>query len=535
MEAVADTSERYQGSIVNKLKAAIGAENVKTSKGERLLYSHDMAPLPKEAQLAFKNIPDVVVRPRSTEDVSKIVKICLEEGTPITPRGASTWGLAGSMPAYGGVLIDMMGGMGKVLKIDEENMTITCQAGCSWKQAYDAAWEKGFLLGSYPSSFPSATLAGWISTAGVGVGNYKYGSAGDNIRNMKVVIPDGTIVDTGFETLADNMSGYNLNRLFVGAEGTLGVICEVTLKLSPRPELLRPIAYEFESLDLLQGPIHDITRSRVMPLHIAWSDNNHFAYLKKMGQDPPTEGSILLVVLEGDKAMVELEEKAIDDIVAKRGGKKLSYEVGQHEWDERCYEFRCRKIGVGSVPMEVLVPTSSYAAMTKDLYELMKSMKMEGAIIGIMTDRNTAMFMPYYIYDAESFTKGVTSLSFNFKCGDLAIKNGGRMLGGFGLFFGPLLQKVRGEGYAIQTAIKKAIDPNDIMNPGKLLGMKTRFGLPVGPGMLSFGLDSMAVVKKILPADKNVDAKVHEMKMEELDKDRFKQHEVDPLKQKKKK
>lgn len=533
MEAVEDTSEKYQGSTVKKLEAAIGAENVKTSKGERLLYSHDMAPLPKEAQIAFKNIPDIVVRPRSTEDVSKIVKIAAKDGVPITPRGASTWGLAGSTPAYGGILIDMIGGMSKVLAIDEANQTITCQAGCSWKQVYDAAWEKGFLLGSYPSSFPSASVAGWISTAGIGVGNYKYGSAGDNIRNMKVVIPDGSIIDTGFDTLADNMSGYNLNRLFVGAEGTLGVICEVTFKLTPKPEILRPLAYAFESLDKLQAPINDITHSRVMPLHIAWSDNNHFKYLKKIGHHPPAEASLLLITLEGDKAVVEHEEKVIDDIVAKYGGKKMADEVAQHEWDERCYEFRCRELGLGSVPMEVLVPVSSYAAMTNDLYDLMRSMKMEGAIIGIMADRNTVMFMPYYIYDAESLSKSVTSLSFNFKCGDLAYKHGGRMLGGFGLFFGPLLKKVRGEGYAVETAIKNAIDPKEIMNPGKLLGMKTRFGLPVGPGLLGFGLDSMAVVKKILPGDKNVEKKAEALEMEEIQRGRFKQHEKDPLKEKK--
>ena len=125
MEAVADTSEKYQGSIVSKLEAAIGAENVKTSKGERLLYSHDMAPLPKEAQVAFKLIPDIVVRPRSVEDVSKVVKLAAEEGVPVTPRGASTWGLAGAVTAYGGILIDMVGGMSKILEIDEKNMTIT--------------------------------------------------------------------------------------------------------------------------------------------------------------------------------------------------------------------------------------------------------------------------------------------------------------------------------------------------------------------------------------------------------------------------
>ncbi len=190
--------------------------------------------MPKESQIAFKNIPDIVVRPRSTEDVQKVVKIASAQGMPITPRGAATWGLAGSTPAYGGILIDMTAVMNKVVKIDEVNMIVTAQAGASWKQVYDACWEKGFLLGSYPSSFPSASLAGWISTNGIGIGSYKYGSAGDNVRSMTVVMPDGSIVKTGFDIVSDNMSGYSLTRLIAGAEGTLAVICDVTVQTNTK-------------------------------------------------------------------------------------------------------------------------------------------------------------------------------------------------------------------------------------------------------------------------------------------------------------
>jgi glycolate oxidase len=141
--------------------------------------------------------------------------------------------------------------------------------------------------------------------------------------------------------------------------------------------------------------------------------------------------------------------------------------------------------------------------------------------------------MPYYMYDAESLTKSVTSLSFNVKCGDLAYKNKGRMLGGFGLFFGSLLKDVRKEGYAVEVAIKNALDPNEVMNPGKLLGMKTRFGLPVSAGLLGFGMSTMAAVKKIMPADKNIDAKAKDYALEELDKEKFEQHKNDPLLKKK--
>ncbi len=530
MEATADTSEKFQGPTVKKLEAAIGAENVKTSKMERLLYTHDSTQLPKEVQVAFKTVPDIVVRPRSTEDVQKIVKIAAQDGVPITPRGAASWYLAGAVPAYGGIVIDMAGGMSKILKIDEDNMTITCQAGASWKNVYDAAWEKGFLLGSYPSSFPSASVAGWISTAGVGMGNYKYGNAGDNIRNMVVVVPSGDIINTGFDQISDASSGYNLNRLFVGAEGTLGVICEVTLKLFPRPEVLRPVGYSFDKLEKMGEPLKEIVRSRVQPIHISWSDATFFDYIRKTGHNAPDVGCLLLVTFEGDKEIVEYEEKVVDAIVAKYGGKKESYELAMHEWDERCYEQRPAELGLGLSASEVLVPTNVFTTTVKGLYDLIESMKMEGCIIGIMVDRNTVMLMPIFLFDKESLTKSMISLSFAYKAGDVAKELGGRMLGGFGMLMGSQMKTLRGDGYKVQVAMKNAIDPREIMNPGKLLGMKTRFGLPVGPNLMGFGMGAMATVKKLMPADNMVEQKASELEKEELEKERFEQHKNDPLK-----
>jgi glycolate oxidase len=171
-------------SLVSRLEAAIGKENVRTSKMERLLYSHDLAPLPNLTQLGFMNVPDVVVRPKNTSDVQKVVQIANETGVPITPRGASSWGLGGSMPVFGGIVIDMAGLMNKIIEIDPDNLCCVVEAGASYKSVYDACLAKKLLLGSYPSSFPSATLGGWIAKDGVGVGSYKYGGPGLNLRSL---------------------------------------------------------------------------------------------------------------------------------------------------------------------------------------------------------------------------------------------------------------------------------------------------------------------------------------------------------------
>lgn len=514
MEAAEVSSQAASSPpYVGRLEAAIGKENVRTSKFERLLYSHDLAPLPKEAQLAFKNVPDVVVRPNSTRDVQEIVKIAAEERIPITPRGSSTWGLGGSIPAFGGILIDMTGGMNKILKIDAENLYVTVEAGVTWKQVYEACLGKGLLLGSYPSSFPSATVAGWISTGGIGIGNYKYGAAASNVRNIEVVMPDGTVINTGFDDVCDNSSGYNLNWLMTGAEGTLGVITKVTFKLTPAPEVMRPLSYAFDNLASIGPPLFEVCRARVDPLHISFGDGRHYELLRKAGKHAPEVGGMLSFMLEGDKAVVQHEEEVIDRIMEKHGGKKMIDAVAQHEWDERCYEFRSREIGLGHIPGEIVVPLTRFAEMTRGTYELMDEMKMEGAIIGIMADRNTVMFMPYYLFDSESLLKTVASLSFNKKFADVAMRYGGRPLG-FGIFFATNLKLLRGEAARFMKSIRGAIDPKEIMNPGKLTETITRQGIIIPPALFQLGMDALAIGKKMLPRDQEVDARAKDYEVE---------------------
>jgi glycolate oxidase len=496
-------------SAVKKLEAAIGKENVKTSKMERLLYSHDLAPLPNVAQLGFMNVPDIVVRPRSTADVQKIVKIANEEGVPIVPRGASTWGLGGSMPVFGGIVIDMAGVMNKVIDIDVDNLCCTVEAGADYKKVYEACMAKGLILGSYPSSFPSATIGGWIAKDGVGVGSYKYGGPGLNLRSMEVVMPDGSVSQTGFRDVADNSAGYNLNALQVGAEGTLGVITKVTLKLHPFGGTLKNVSYSFDKLQDISKPLWELCRSQVIPLHIGFSDGRHFEYLRKAGKHAPEVGTILNIAFDGSREDVERDEAAVDAIMAKHGGKKMAPEVGQHEWDERCYEFRSREVGIGCIPGEVVVRLKDFEPVADACYRLLNEFKMDGAIIGIMCDRNTVMFMPYYFFNPDSLLQ-MTSYAYNKKTSDISYEYGGRPLG-FGAFFASNLEIVRGKDNVRQMkAIKSALDENEIMNPGKLLEMKTRYGISLSSKLFELAMDAAGIAKKALPRQHEFDERAED-------------------------
>lgn len=161
-------------------------------------------------------------------------------------------------------------------------------------------------------------------------------------------------------------------------------------------------------------------------MHISFGDGRHYDLLRKAGKHAPEVGSMLSLLLEGDRVSVQHEEEVIDKIMERHGGKKMTDDVAQHEWDERCYEFRSREIGLGHIPGEIVVPLTKFTSMAQETYSLMDEMKMEGAVIGIMADRNTVMFMPYYLYDSESLLKSVASLAFNKKFGDVALRHEGK-------------------------------------------------------------------------------------------------------------
>ncbi|NLL94946.1 MAG: FAD-binding oxidoreductase [Thermoplasmatales archaeon] len=515
---IENLSRKVTSDFVSRLEEIVGKENVNTDEMDRMLYSHDLAPLPKEAGLAFKNIPDVVVRPSTVEEISEIVKLAYRNGVAITPRGASTWGLGGSMPTEAGMLIDMSAKMNQIYEVDTVNMSMKVGAGCTWKAAMEAAEKEGYMVGSYPSSFPSATVGGWVSTSGIGPGGYKFGGAAENILNLEVVLPDGTVVVTGFDKLSNNMSGYNLNKMFSGAEGTLGVIATVTLRIHPKGEI-RPLAYSFENLRDIGAPINELVHHpSVKPIHIAWSDYLHFENQRKAGIDVPAEiKNLWLVTLQGDKEFVDLEEKYLDGLAAKYGGVKMSADIAAHEWSERCYEFRARKVGVGSIPAEVVVPVVSWSDFVDECYKGFEVMKMEaGGIIGMIADRSTAMFMPYYFKDDETLL-GMAAFSFNFYLGERAAEYGGRNLG-FGVFFAYNLELVRDKGsLELMRDLKTFMDPVDVMNPGHLVTGKTRFGISMNKKLMSLGSVMMQGAKKLLPQDANFAKNAERFKYSDMD------------------
>ncbi len=486
--------------IRKKLVKIVGEERVRIDDFERQHYRHDVASLPKMMDFAFKFTPDIVIRPKNVKEVSEIIKIALKERIPVIPRGGASWGLGGAVPTNGGIVLDLTS-MNQILEIDDDNLTVTVESGAYWKKLNEKLLQKGFIIGSYPSSAYSATIGGWINTGGVGIGTYKYGSVGDQLRSMEVVLPNGEIIETGFKNVLSNSSGYNLNGLFLSSEGTLGVITKVTLKIYPAPEEIRPLSYDFSSVGDMCDVIRKISRAKISPLHIGFLDKNHFRFLKSITKNVPPVSEILMnTVFEGDSKMVDYEEEMLDKIVKSGNGTKLKPEIAQHEWEERFFEMRIKKIGPTLITGEALTPISTMPQMVDGINKLFKNMKLRAAITGFISDRNTVTFMPYYLTDERQMVRSLLSMAFTKKLNDLAFKNGGRPAG-LGIFFASNLKKLHGNELDLMFDLKSALDPYNIMNPGKLTEGVTRFGIPIPALVMNLGMDSMALVKRMMGKD----------------------------------
>ncbi|MBR2255206.1 MAG: FAD-binding oxidoreductase, partial [Candidatus Methanomethylophilaceae archaeon] len=487
---------------------------------DKILYSHDMAPLPKEAGLAFKNLPEVVVRPTSVAQIAAVMAIAYKHGIPVTPRGNASWGLGGCMPTAGGIVLDMSSKMNRVLEINKDELYVKCEAGITWKRLLEACTKEGYIIGSYPSSFPSGTVGAWLSTNGVGVGSYKYGAARENVINSEIVIDDGSVVTTGFNGVGSYRALYNLNQFVSGAEGTLAMVGTVTFRIHPLGEY-RYLAYEFDEMQAIDGPLQDTVHdASIKPLHISWSDTNHFENQRRAGLHAPDVKNIWNVTLQGDKDHNDMEEAAFDAIAENHGGRKVAGEIAEHEWAERCYEFRARAVGVGEIPAEVVIPTEYWGKFVDECYDGFKAMKMEcGGIIGVMADRSTALYMPYYFKDDELLT-GMLSFGFNFYMGDVAENYGGRSTG-LGVFFAWNLDNIHNAPtVSLMREMKTVLDPHDVVNPGHVVCGSTRFGINLTKTIMGLGSTVMQVGKKLKPADKTF----------AMNKERFRYDELEHMK-----
>jgi len=462
---------RWRGGDIGRLlREALGDDRVADDPWERRLFDHDVAPTLSLLELMYRTTPDAVVRPRDTEQVSTVLRLANKHRFPVIPRGAATWGLGGSVPVTGGVVLDLTS-MGRVLEVDTSGGTVLVESGAVWQNAIEAARKKGLHIGTYPSSYPSATVGGWIAVGGVGVGTCRYGRIGENIEWLEAVLPDGTLVE----------SSKDFSQ-FVGTEGIMGVVTKARLRAHPLPDTLVPVSYAFPDLESAGPFVGQVARDGEPLEHLMFADAKNFEWRRLSGIETGVESSLVTVVLAGPRESVESRRRALDERARSSGGRRAPDGVAENEWRERSREYRMRRAGTGSLPGEVLVPAARWGEAITGAYGLIRSHRLNAVVKGTLADKGGILLTPSYLIDERQQRRSMAAMTFNYRLAELALGLGGRPVG-LGIYLAFLLERARRqEEVSRLREMKRRLDPNGILNPGKLLVGRNRFGMPMPPG-----------------------------------------------------
>ncbi|MHA1576904.1 MAG: FAD-binding oxidoreductase, partial [Candidatus Thorarchaeota archaeon] len=380
--------------------------------------------------------------------------------------------------------------MNEVYHIDKEAMTVEVGAGIIWGQLIEVLEEEGLTLPTYPSSAPSSTVGGWVAAGGTGIGSTKYGGIRDQVVDLEVVLPDGSIIRTktdGTKLNADHneptysyypgssnyfwapsdeyQHGDDVSDLFVDSNGVLGVITKVVLKLIPILES-RPLVASFRSRTLMCHALNDILGA-TRPFYLHFITNSFYHMLEDVNQAPETTGHwIIRATYEGTEDEVAGEVEKFHHFVQRHNGVVESDEIAYHEWDERFYQMRIKRLGPSVAPSEVYVPLENLEDFLNHVDDHFKGEQF--AVEGAISNMGEVAALAWFLDDERRripFLMGwYRSLDFI----DIGIKNGGRAYS-IGMWNVPYSRSYYGkEKYAKMSDLKQRMDPKKYVNPNKV-------------------------------------------------------------------
>jgi alkyldihydroxyacetonephosphate synthase len=466
-------------ALLSEIADVVGADDVTTREVDRLAYAQDYFWLGQmwldRGQEACR--PDVICWPECTEEVSRLMKIATRFRMPVIAYGGGSGTQGGITPLYGGMVIDLKR-MNRVVRVDERSLTATVEAGINQMHLEEVLNRAGLTWPHYPASGPVATVGGSIAARGTGTLSTKYGKAEDMVLALKVVLADGRIIET--LPTPNHACGPGLLQLFVGSEGTLGIITEATVRLELRPAVRRFNGYLFD--DLRQGleAGRQIMIRRLAPCTLRLYDPPSTHKFIKRVLDIDVQGSFLVTGCDGDEEMVELAEKHIRRICRDLGGREQGRDVGENWWANR-YKFYYP-------PFTLMLPTlfgtvESTATFDKifDLYQAKKT-----ALESEFKEwdlQYTGHFSHWYSWGAMVYDRFCIesppqdpreALSLHNRVWGVAARTNLRMGGtlndhhGIGFKLGWLMPEQYGAAWDTLVRIKNSLDPVGIMNPGKL-------------------------------------------------------------------
>ena len=438
-------------SIIDQIEKVVGKEGYSTEPAVLYTYGFDAS--------IFHSTPDIVVQPRTTEQVSEVMKIAYANKIPVTPRGAGT-GLCGSaVPIKGGIVMAMQR-MNKVKKVSVADLWVDVEAGCVYNDLNEELAKYGFFFPPSPGSAEACQIGGMVANNASGMRAVKYGATRDFVMGLTFVKADGEIVRCGTRTIKDS-SGYQLARLMCGSEGTLGIITEVTLKLTTKPKKAANCLCCFNTVEDAGKCISAIIAKPLIPSSCELMDSVSINAVNKARGNPlPDCGALCIVEVDGETDEIIDRDLAIVEEIAKGIG---AIEVIPTK------DKNALKPGYACVSLadDMGVSVSQVPKAVKAFQEIAEKYDVTIATYGHASDGNLHTKMVIDVYDKDQWERGVKAVDEIF---DACIELGGTVTGehGVGISKAPNFQKERASEMSSIRAIKKAMDPENILNPGKL-------------------------------------------------------------------
>ncbi|RYM02138.1 glycolate oxidase subunit GlcD [Sporolactobacillus sp. THM7-7] len=465
-------SKKKLKQLKNRLTEIVGTENVDDSTSGRLVYSYDATP-------NYQSLPDFVVSPRKAEEVAAVLKLCNDTATPVIARGSGTNLCADTCPVHGGVVL-LLKNMNRILELDKENLTITVQPGVITKTISETVEKEGLFYPPDPSSMKISTIGGNISENSGGLRGLKYGVTRDYVMALQVALPNGELIRTGGK-LTKDVAGYDLTRLFVGSEGTLGMITEITLKLIPKPESQKTILALYQDIEAAGRTVSAIIAHKMIPVTLEFLDQDTLKAVEDFVHiGLPTDAkAILLIKQDGPEEIVERDIKKIAEICRDEQAVDVQVAATDEEADKLTTARRSALSALARLkPTTILedatVPRSEIAKMVRAIADIAKKHNVRISTFGHAGDGN---LHPTCLTDARN-TEEMKRVEEAFaEIFEKAIELGGTLTGehGVGMTKAPYLEWKLGEpGIEVMRGIKQAIDPSGIMNPGKVFAEKSK-------------------------------------------------------------
>jgi len=453
--------------LIQQLVHIVGKANVLYTPEDLAVYSYDGT--------FAEGRPDVVVLPATTEQVSQIVRLAAEKRLPIVPRGMGSGLAAGSIPMSNGGLVVSLTRMNHILSIDPENATVRTEAGVVTADLQTAVEKQGLFYPPDPSSIRHSTIGGNIACNAGGPRCLKYGVTGDYVLGLTVVLADGQILKTGGKPIKD-VTGYDLNGLFTGSEGTLGLITEALLRLVARPGYARTALVEFASLEDASRTVNAILMAGIVPASLELMDQTAIVCIEDalhLGLNTNVEASLIIETDGADEQTVLREIDACAKICHEMGAS--SVKIAQTE-AERSSLWKARRSMAPSLARkapnklgeDITVPRSAIPEVVQRLRAISEKYGLPIVIFGHAGDGN---LHPNILFDKrqpEQWTK-VEQMVAEIFAASLAV--GGTLSGehGVGVLKRPYLERALGPiSLDVQRHIKQALDPLNILNPGKI-------------------------------------------------------------------